>query len=920
MPNNNPKESESTAFTLDNMGRFLCNTAHEALTSAGVNVGIGTPPPDARPFDVIVIGGGTFGSVIAQHLYFNDKTFSRRILVLERGPFALPEHFQNMSFMGGLPNWVRPWEKNFSGDNAGLRICLGGRSLEWGGWSPEPLAEELAAWPASVAAALKNPVDMEGSVGLEPGYFEQSGEQIGANDTNDFIYGPLHHALRKILADGLKASPAFSIISALPLAQWPDHPRVRRFAKPAPDSGQLRGLLGFEKTDPVISDQEMRELLRVEAPLAVQSRADAGQFPVNKFSALPLLVTAARAASTESLPYDQHKRLMVVPNWHVQEIITQTLPNGDVKVTAVRIARPAANAPNETLDIPLADSGVVVLAQGTVESTRLAYQTFQDSLSWRAAQRMGKNLVAHLRSNLTIRVPRSSIANLPDLADVSSLQVSALFVKGKANVGGKDRYFHLQITASAVALPTETNSEAELFKKIPDYDNIERLKRATDETVVITLRGIGEMLTHNPDSHIAPTNQSFDFDRPKALVTIGDSKAYAEALANGTIPPMVSAETKLDVETWEKMDALADEVAIIFGGGKEFEVLRPDGTVEKIPAFAGPNAVKAALRYVDRRDGLGTTHHEGGTLRMGDDIATSVTDGFGRIHDTTNCFCAGPALFPSVGSPNPMLTGVALARRSADFLSRRLKKPKPAGAFTSYAPIEEDSREATWLYRITDTAQQRQFGHVDWLGERFVISLPLPWQAVSNFQPVPVQVMVHMEPRQDGTRIGVVVEDPDFAPMAGLMTASTLPKAVVAVKQARDMLFGKMLNPLGAAAGGYVLLAAGDREDDSWHGWIDNLANLFPNIPDGAILKASLRLRFPKTESSAEEARASLLDAFDRGIPYYSAGVSWLLDGMTRFADDPAVADKIKLVHRVALRLDVTQAFTVIRISERRKQ
>src|SRR6266850_7411485 len=133
MANNNPKFAELTSFTLDNMGRFLSNTAHEALTSAGFNVGIDPPPSDARPFDVIVIGGGTFGSVVAQHLYFDDKTFSRRILVLERGPFVLPEHFQNMSFMGGLPAWYRPWEKNFSGDNAGLRICLGGRSLEWGG-------------------------------------------------------------------------------------------------------------------------------------------------------------------------------------------------------------------------------------------------------------------------------------------------------------------------------------------------------------------------------------------------------------------------------------------------------------------------------------------------------------------------------------------------------------------------------------------------------------------------------------------------------------------------------------------------------------------------------------------------------------------------------------------------------------------
>lgn len=238
----------------------------------------------------------------------------------------------------------------------------------------------------------------------------------------------------------------------------------------------------------------------------------------------------------------------------------------------------------------------------------------------------------------------------------------------------------------------------------------------------------------------------------------------------------------------------------------------------------------------------------------------------------------------------------------------------------SCLPAWEDSSEATWLYRIAGAAQQRQFGYVDWLGERFAVSLPLPWRGIRDHQPVSAQVMVHLEPRQADIRIGVIVEDPDFATMAGLITASTLPKAVVAVKQARDMLFEKMEHPLGAAAGGYVLLAAGDPEDESWHGWIDNLANWFPDIPDGAILKASLRLRFPKSQSSAEEARASLLDAFERGIPYYSAGVSWLLDGMTQFADDPAVADKMKLVHRVALRLDVSQAFTVVRIGDRTKR
>ena len=102
--------SESTSFTLDNMGRFLCNTLQEARDSAGQNVA-----GRSRDFDVIIIGGGTFGSVVAEHLFIEDTTRSRRILVLEAGPFVLPEHFQNMPFMGGAPDMRVPWVNHPAG-------------------------------------------------------------------------------------------------------------------------------------------------------------------------------------------------------------------------------------------------------------------------------------------------------------------------------------------------------------------------------------------------------------------------------------------------------------------------------------------------------------------------------------------------------------------------------------------------------------------------------------------------------------------------------------------------------------------------------------------------------------------------------------------------------------------------------------
>ena len=84
-----------TQFTRDILGNFVCNSFVEAQGSG--------------PFDVIIIGGGTFGLALAQDLFFRTqrqglgaapedtlRPADYRILVLEAGPFALPEHTQDL--------------------------------------------------------------------------------------------------------------------------------------------------------------------------------------------------------------------------------------------------------------------------------------------------------------------------------------------------------------------------------------------------------------------------------------------------------------------------------------------------------------------------------------------------------------------------------------------------------------------------------------------------------------------------------------------------------------------------------------------------------------------------------------------------------------------------------------------------------
>src|SRR5438128_3961891 len=68
-------------------------------------------------------------------------------------------------------------------------------------------------------------------------------------------------------------------------------------------------------------------------------------------------------------------------------------------------------------------------------------------------------------------------------------------------------------------------------------------------------------------------------------------------------------------------------------------------------------------------DGLGTTYHESGTLRMGDDPARSVVNTDGQFHHVTNLYAGDASVLPTCGSANPVMNGVALRRRLAKRLA-----------------------------------------------------------------------------------------------------------------------------------------------------------------------------------------------------------------------------------------------------------
>ena len=440
--------------------------------------------------------------------------------MLEAGRLVLTEHVQNLPILGlNVPGpvsvdpgvaraevWGMPWRTDVPRGFPGLAYCLGGRSVYFGGWSPQLLPSETpAVWPAALLADLNGPLPGGGD-----GYFRQASEQIGTTTTNDFIFGELHTALRAQLRQGIDNN---AVTDAIPLAQLPLH------------------------LDGVPNAQQ--DLFKLEAPLAVQAQPPhAGFFPFNKFSSLPLLIESSRAAQFETGGDDTRKRLMVVPDCHVTRLITDG--SGPVRrVIAVETNRGVVQVPEEA---------VVVLALGTIENGRIALVSLP---GLPGAERIGANLMAHLRSNLTIRLPRAAIAGLDPA--VNELQASALFVKGRhAHADGLFGHFHLQITAAGLNKPS-TDSEAELFKKIPDVDTIAAFRHANDDQIVLTIRGIGEMRPNNPATLVKLAGETDEFGIPRAFVSINPG------VEDGIL--------------WNAMDTAADQVALIFANGQPYEVL-----------------------------------------------------------------------------------------------------------------------------------------------------------------------------------------------------------------------------------------------------------------------------------------------------------------------------------------------------------
>lgn len=623
---------QNTTFSVEPVARFVCNTWNEIVAAQGT-----------QSFDVVVIGSGMYGGYCATKLFSIANRMQAdgeinpadkpRILVLESGPFLIDEHIQNLtrSFFGVESTVLQdltPAQPNTSNFSQHHR-CIGGKSLFWGGWAPRLTDADLAQpqWPQAVVDYLNSPP------ALADGYRFVLNE-IGAAVTADFVNGNLNDVL-------------------------------------------------LNRAQTIVASGAVPTLTQAEsAPIAVLGQAPvSGLFSMDKFSSLPLLIDSLRDDRDDAGVNDQGRRLFLVPRaevikldgWREQGRVTQI-------VVALRENPASAQQVTRVVRLDLKQGAIVVLAGNTINSTRLALDNFPRPETLAPGgnpgnELMGRNLMAHVRGNFFWRIHRNALQPPGAQPLTDELRTAALNIRGETGPLPSDPAlrgrFHFQTYATG---PLErgpfgtalSDPEAYLYKMVPNLEDLQDILAARQaDWIVLGIRTCGETFGNK---NVPPGNPNLSWMN---LSPVGGA---AEVFFEQNQPITVRRAFVNLVETASDQDVRAAQTE----AAKQF-VVRLVGLPAGSDAFAD---VPGTLEFLEApiadsgEDPIGSTYHESGTLWMGDDPNTSVTDVNGRFHHVANACCVDQSLFPTVGSANPVPTGLTLSRMVVrHLLSRYVDTP-----------------------------------------------------------------------------------------------------------------------------------------------------------------------------------------------------------------------------------------------------
>ncbi|MBY5693640.1 hypothetical protein HFO41_33325 [Rhizobium leguminosarum] len=196
------------------------------------------------------------------------------------------------------------------------------------------------------------------------------------------------------------------------------------------------------------------------------------------------------------------------------------------------------------------------------------------------------------------------------------------------------------------------------------------------------------------------------------------------------------------------------------------------------------------------------------------------------------------------------------------------------------------------------------------------------WMVAANNEVDPwrVEFIIDARPASGRSHVAAVVQSRRWTALLAFLArrdfvnGGAIVTAMLADGSLLEAIEGKFDNPLAAIAGALVAIGAGRLDEAKVPlQWLENLANWFPNIPDGPVLLARERRRRGKA-TDPEYSRALLLEAAQRGVPGFSLALDWLSEELALHAAHPDCAEPAKRFRRLALMADPTRTFTVLRV------
>lgn len=389
---------------------------------------------EQEQFDYIVVGSGFCALAFVERIL--KRAPQARILILERGPFFLPAHFQNLAIpyeqtLGGHAETF-PW--SLSARTAmqpaggiqwqhGMVPFFGGRSIMWSAWCPRPIAEEMADWPEeTIRAAQRNFASAEELLGVVPA------DQIDAELVSELlpyvlsqrpIYGVMQRGLQVMLSENLaKISTATRWLPA-PLAAGSGRAAGVDFAKFAVPAALL-------------------SLVQTQAKLAQEGTGS------------PLQI--------------------------LTECTVDRIHQEGGQALALETSRGMVGV----------GSAKVVLAMGTLPPTTLLLNSFPQ------ASQAGERFCAHFITSVVARVPRSDYEFAGKLAE---LELAAIYLAGKNP--DNDMQYHVQLSVLCDLNPAKNAEKA--ARNMPDVVATASMAQllSSEDYLVFVCAVLGELDMNN---------------------------------------------------------------------------------------------------------------------------------------------------------------------------------------------------------------------------------------------------------------------------------------------------------------------------------------------------------------------------------------------------------------------------------------